>query len=174
MAKREKELMVGELVEHLKRATSLFVTDFRGLSAMDMNELRRKLCKASSNYTVVKNKIARLALERSDLSKVTDLIDGPVGFTFGEEAPEVISKVLVNFAKDHENLKICGALCGGELWPGTYVKEIAALPSRERLLQVLVWGMARPLSGLVGVLAQVLRGPVLALSGLIEKRQKGE
>lgn len=173
MARREKEFMVGELAESLRKSTLMFVTDFRGLSAIDMDELRRKLGKASSNYMVVKNKIARLALEGSNLSKVTELIDGPVGFAFGEEAPEVISKILVSFAKDHEHLKICGALHGGELWPSTYIKEIAALPSREVLLQVLVRGMAQPLSGLGGVLAQVLRGLICVVNGILEKRQKG-
>lgn len=173
MARREKELMVGELVKDLKKAAPLFVTDFRGLSAIDMDELRRKLGKASSNYMVVKNRIARLALEGSNLSKVTDLIDGPVGFAFGEEAPEVISKILVSFAKDHEHLKIRGAVCGGELWPGTYIKEIAALPSREVLLQILVWGMAQPLSGLGGVLAQVLRGLICVVNGIIRGGDHG-
>lgn len=168
MAKREKEYMVEELIEKLKSAPSLFVTGFRGLTALEMDDLRRKLEKVSSNYIVVKNKIAKLALERSNSSKVIELLDGPCGFTYGDVSPETISKTLIYFAKDHEALKICGALAFGEVLTGDYIEKLAALPSREVLLGRVVSGLASPISGLVGVFSQVLRN----LINVVEKIKK--
>lgn len=172
MARREKEYMVGELVDKLKGVPYLFVTGFKGMTSLDMNDLRRELDKVSMNYMVVKNRVAKLALERSDLSRVIGLMEGPIGFTFGKEAPEVISKILINFAKDHEALRIYGAITDGEIVNADHIKTIAMLPSKEQLLATVVFGLTLPMSGLVGVLNQVVSGFVNVLDRIKEK--KGE
>lgn len=172
MVSREKELIVKELIERLKDAPSLFVTGFKGLSAQDMDELRRKLGKISLNFMVVKNRTAKLALERSKLTKVIDLIDGPCGFAFGEIAPEAISKVLVNFAKEHEALRICGALASGEVLGNDYIKEMASLPSRETLVATVVLGLAWPMASFVGALHRLTCSFVNVIDRIKEKKEE--
>jgi len=172
MVSREKELIVKELIERLKDTPSLFVTGFKGLSAQDMNELRRKLDKMPLNFMVVKNRIAKLALEQSKLNKVIDLIDGSCGFAFGEVAPEAISKMLVNFAKEHDALRICGAMAWGEVLNIDYIKEMASLPSRETLVATVVLGLAWPMTSFVGVLHRLFCSVVNVIDRIKEKKEE--
>jgi len=137
-----------------------------------MNELRRKLDKMPLNFMVVKNRIAKLALEQSKLNKVIDLIDGSCGFAFGEATPEAISKMLVNFAKEHDSLRICGALARGEVLNIDYIKEMASLPSRETLVATVVFDLAWPMTSFVGVLHRLFCSLVNVIDRIKEKKEE--
>ena len=174
MASRDKELLVKELTNRFQQAKVLIVTKIKGLGAMEVNQLRRKLDAHSGQYLVVKNRLAKLALKDSNLSEGLGLIEGSVGIVISKESPESISKPLVDFGKKHPALNICGALTGAKLLSSDYVKTIAALPSREVLLASVLRGLNAPVSGLVSTLSRIIRKFVSVVDKIKEKKEKNE
>ncbi|MEA3328285.1 MAG: 50S ribosomal protein L10 [Candidatus Omnitrophota bacterium] len=172
MASFDKELLVKELTSRFQQAEVLIFTKINRLSAMEMNQLRRKLNTQAGQYLVVKNRLAELALKNSNLSKGLDLIEDSVGIAISKESPESIFKSLVDFNKDHPALDICGALTGEKLLSSDCVKAIAALPSREVLLASVVRGLNAPVNGLVNALSQVIRKFVIVLDKIRKKQEK--
>ena len=176
MASFDKELMTKELKDKFQDAAFLIVTSFKGLSAIEMHGLRRKLDSHSCEYLVIKNRIARLVLKSclptgrgTDLSKSVGLIDGSVGLTLGGLSPEDISKLLVNFIKSHESLVIRGGLFEEGLVSAGYIKELASLPTRDVLLATVVMALNAPISGLVNTLDQVIKKFVIVIDKVREK-----
>jgi len=176
MASYDKELMTKELKDKFQDAAFLIVTSFKGLSAIEMNELRRRLDSHSSEYLVIKNRIARSVLKSwlptgrgMDLSKCVGLIDGPVGLTVGRLSPEGVSKLLINFIKSHESLVIRGGLIEEGLVSTDYIKELASLPTRDVLLATVVRGLNAPIGGLVNTLNQVIKKFVIVIDKVREK-----
>ena len=176
MASYDKQVMSKELKDRFQDTAFLIVTSFKGLSAIEMHELRRRLDSHSSEYLVIKNRIARLTLKTcrptgrgTDLSKCVGLIDGPVGLTIGKESPEGICKLLVNFIKSHESLVIRGGLIEEGLVSTDYIKELASLPTRDVLLASVVRGLNAPIGGLVNTLNQVIKNFVIVIDKVREK-----
>src|SRR4029078_9696064 len=82
MQKKDKERIVAELADRLREAQSLIVTDYRGLSVKDIDDLRTKLLEHSVRYTVVKNTLTRLAAEQAEAKELLELLDGPTAIAF--------------------------------------------------------------------------------------------
>ncbi len=168
-----KKLMTEELAATLKKARLLVVTNYKGLSSQDLNELRKALRDAEAGYLVVKTSMAKRALTETSQKKILDMMSGEVGIAFDErEDPSFISKTLMKFAKDHEVLKICGGTVGEDVLTEEDIKSIAALPSREVLLGKLANVLNAPMQGLAGALNQILSKIVYALNAVKEKKEK--
>ena len=133
------------------------------MSAADFVELRRKLEKVTDKTVAVKNSITRLAFKKIGITDAKGLLKGPVFLAIGNKEPQLISKVLVEFAKGRENFQLDGAYLEGNVVPGEYVKSLAALPSREALIASVVGGLNAPISGFVNVMGQLIRSLAIAL-----------
>ena len=100
MLKRDKERIVAELADRLRSAQSLIVTDYRGLSVKEIDDLRTKLLEHGVRYTVVKNTLTRLAAEQAEEKDLLELLDGPTAIAFLESDadPAAAAKVLNEIA----------------------------------------------------------------------------
>lgn len=174
MPKQEKKYMVEEIANRLKKSQSVFVTDFRGLKAVDVGVLRGKLEGVNSDFFVVKNTLAKIALKDAEMEQLTDLISGSISLVLAEEDPVKPAKFLVDFAKGNEKFTIKGGYVDGQFISIDGVKELALLPSKEILLARVVGGIKAPVSGLVFVLSGVLRGLVCALNQIKDKKMENE
>lgn len=159
----EKERQVEELEERFKRAQALVLTDFRGLSANEMVELRRELRGAHLEYRVVKNRLAKLAAQRAGL-ELDELLAGPTGICFGYDDPALAFKLSVAAAKKFEHYVIKGGVSEGELVDAREVEELAKLPSREELLTRLAAAFQGPIVALAAVLSALVRDLVVVLN----------
>ena len=169
-----KELMVKEISESLKSDT-LIVTNYKGLSAQDLNELRRELRNISGKYLVVKDSMIKRAIGEDPSKGIATLIEGAVGIAIDrKEEPSYISKILVKFAKDHEFLKICGGIMNGELITKDDIKELASLPSREAMLGKLANVLNAPIQGLAVSLNAIICKFLYALNAVKDKKPKEE
>lgn len=165
MLKTEKEQTVNQLAGIISGAKGIYLTDFTGLGVRSITELRRKLRESSASYRVVKNTLARLAVERARLTDVgqagvnrlKDFLDGPTGIAYTESDPVVPAKVLIDFAKKDQRPKIKSALVDGRVFTPEQVASLAALPSKKELLSQLLGGVRAPLSLLVGCLQELPR-----------------
>lgn len=158
-----KELMFQEMVRALESKNYIFFARYQGLSATDFVELRRKLATVTDRTVAVKNSITRLAFKQIGITDATGLLKGPILLAIGKKEPQLISKVLVEFAKGRENFQLDGAYLEGSVFPAEYVKSLAALPSREVLLASVVGGLNAPISGFVSVMGQLIRSLAIAL-----------
>ena len=172
VALETKKLMVKEITSRLNSAETLIVTRYKGLSAQDMNELRKELKKIAGEYLVVKDSMAKKALKDSANSAITEFIQGEVGIAVHKSDLSIVSKMLVKFSKEHEPLKICGGFADGAILSNQEIIAIAALPSREVLLTKLAIILNSPIQGLVVSLNGIICKLAYALNAVKESKQK--
>lgn len=168
-----KKLVVKEVSDRLNDKDILIITNYRGLSAQDLNELRRELRNISGEYVVVKDSMVKRALAEGPNNRITEFIEGEVGIAIDErQDPTYISKVLVRFSKDHKVLKIRGGIMKGEMLSTDDIKALAALPSRRVLLGKLANVLNAPIQGLAGALHAIISKVVYALNAVKDKKEE--
>lgn len=160
----EKEQIVSELVEHLKKMNSLVLTSFSGLTAAAEGTLRRTCQVGGVKYVVVKQTLFTKALEAAGI-KATLPFEGNVSALFAFEDATTPAKILKDFLKaQKEKVKILGGMLEGRVLSQNEVVELGKLPGRNELLARLVGAIRAPLSGLVQVLSGNTRKLVFVLS----------
>ena len=173
MPKPEKEANVARLKALLQGTEAVLVTGFRGLTVVQMNELRNRLREAQTEYHVVKNTLTRLAAQETGLPQLPDLLEGPVALAFVGADPVQTAKILADFRKDNEEkLVLLGGIMAGRTLTTEDVIAMASLPPRPVLLARMVGAFQAPISGLVNVLQGTLRGLVYALDAIAKKKEK--
>ena len=171
MATAKKVERVEEVSEKLKRTTGLVITDYRGLSVAEMQDLRRRLRAGGVDYLVVKNTLARRAAAENGMSALEPELVGPVGMAVGYDEPVTTAKLVNDYIKQTRKLVIKGGLLGTTVLDADGVKQLADLPGRDALLAQL----AGTLNHSVAQLAGALNGAVAKLAnGLEAYRQKLE
>jgi large subunit ribosomal protein L10 len=170
MKKTEKEALVTDLRDRIQGSSSLYYTDFTGLNVKRMTELRRRLRKAGVEYIVIKNTLARRAVQEMGLP-MEDRLRGPTGVVIGKD-PVAAAKLLTDFAREFEQKpEIKGGMLDGKVIGVAQVKKLATLPSRQEMLSQLASGMQSPLAGFVGALGGVLYMFAGALEALKTQRE---
>lgn len=170
MNKTEKQQVVDALAAQLKRARSVYVTDFAGLNVARVTDLRRRLRKAGVEYVVVKNTLARRALDGAGVAGLAHHLSGNTALALGPDA-SAAAKVLTDFAKEFQKPAVKGGVVEGRAVSPEQVKRLAQLPSREVLLAELGAAMQAPLAGFVGVLQSLLSNFAGALEALKTQRE---
>ncbi|HAZ10187.1 MAG: 50S ribosomal protein L10 [Omnitrophica bacterium GWA2_41_15] len=172
VALETKKSMVKEITSRLNSAETLIVTSYKGLSAQDINELRKELKRIAGEYLVVKDSMAKIALKDGVNNRIAEFIQGEVGIVVYQKDISVVSKTLVKFLKDHELLKICGGFSNGEILSNNDIIAIASLPSREALLAKLANVLNSPIQGLAGSLSGIICKFLYALNAIKDKKEK--
>jgi len=165
MARPDKVEQVELLTEKLKSARVAVLTDYRGLTVAQMQDLRSRLRAQSVEYRVVKNTLARRAAVEAGHESFQDLLKGPVGIAFGYAEPGVPAKVLGEFTRQTRiRVEIVGGLVEGRVMGGEQVRQTADLPSRDVLIAQLLGTLQSPVAQLVAT----IQAPVQQLVGLLE------
>ncbi|WP_026988845.1 50S ribosomal protein L10 [Fodinicurvata fenggangensis] len=151
MDRREKEALVASLRERFDTATSVVVTQQKGLTVAQSMELRRKARDAGANYKVTKNRLAKLALDGTKFQALSPLMTGPTALAISDDAVAG-AKVCAEFAKKNDKLTIIGGSLNGELLDEDGVKALAALPSLDELRGKIVGLVQTPATNVAGVL----------------------
>jgi large subunit ribosomal protein L10 len=160
------------LSERLAASETIFTADYRGLTVKEMAELRARLRAAETEFTVVKNTLARRAAAQTGRDALLAYIDGPTAIAWVGGDPAVAAKALNGFATEHPGaLTVKGGLLEGAELPSADVLRLARLPSREQLLGQLAAGIAAPLSGLAGSLGNLIGGLARSLAALQAQRE---
>ena len=159
MDRTSKENLAGDLREKFTKANIALFADYKGLKSTEADSLRRALRAKQAEVQVLKNNIGRLITKGGEMGDdakgLMDRVVGPtlVAFAYGD--PAAAAKVLNDFAKDHEALKIKESLFGKKLLSSAEVSQLAELPSREVLLSMLLSVMNGPIRSFVTVLGQL-------------------
>ncbi|HUI64248.1 MAG TPA: 50S ribosomal protein L10 [Bacteroidota bacterium] len=171
MKRNEKEQIVAEVVEEVRKANGMFFTDFTGLTVEQATELRREFYKAGVNYRVVKNTLIQKALEQvSGFDRVYDRLIGPTGVAFAFEDPVVPAKIIQKFSEKHSKLSLKVCVLEREVYDGSRLPELAKLMSRKELMGAIVGCVQAPLAVVPTVVNAVLRD-LVSVVGEIEKKK---
>jgi len=170
----EKVAKVEELERHLKGASVVILTDYRGLTVDEIGALRARLREVDLEYRVAKNTLLTLAARRLGLAGLPTFLNGPTAVVFGRDDPGVPARVLQEFIRQYRKLEIKGGLVEGEALDAESVCALAALPSRAELLARVIGGIQGPLRMLVTVLSSTPRALVSTLDALRAQREAAE
>ena len=168
MPTQEKIESVEELRGRLDGVRTLLLTEYRGLTVQQLSDLRKQLRSVSAEYTVIKNRLARLALS-PDMAEVKGLLKGPTGMIITKDDPVAVAKAVHTFARTNQALVIKAGYVEGRLIPPDGLKALADLPSREALRAQLVGAISGPLTQLVSL----LQAPQRELVYVLSERGKG-
>jgi len=169
--REEKEAVVSQIKEKLGAAQVAILTDYRGLTVAEMNELRKKCRENNVEFRVVKNTLTWLAAKSLGLEELQDYLKGPTAIAFGLEDPVIPAKIISEFSKDHDDLEIKGGILEGKVIPIEKIKELAELPPKDQLLAKLAGAMNSPMAMLLNVLNAPIRDFVYALEALRKKKE---
>jgi large subunit ribosomal protein L10 len=173
ISREAKEAAVAQLSDEFGRLKLAVMTDYRGLTVSEVEELRGQLRKQGITYRVAKNTLLRLAASNSsalaDMDPAT--FTGPMALAMGFDDEVAPARLIFQYAKKHDALEIVGGITGdGTVLTAAQVKALATLPTRDQLLGQLVGTIAAPLTGFVGVMAGNVRSIINLLNALEEKR----
>jgi large subunit ribosomal protein L10 len=164
----EKAGTIEELRQRLGGATAAVLTEYRGLTVQQLSELRKQLRAASAEYRVVKNRLARVAIEGSALATLRPHLSGPIGVVIARKDPAAVAKALQGFAKTHPALQVRVGVVDGQLLDAQGLKAVADLPPRDALRAQVVGAVQGPLAQLVGL----LQAPQRELAYILAERGK--
>ena len=174
MPREKKAQIIDELQQVFSECRVGIFTDYRGLSVAEMSVLRRSLRNSDIKYRVVKNTLARFAVERAGKNELVSFFEGPVAIAFSYGDITGPARVLAEYIRDSKtSLSIRGGFLGDRVLTPGDVETLATLPSREILLGKLLAGMQSPVITLVSCLANPLRGVIGVLQARI-KQLEGE
>jgi large subunit ribosomal protein L10 len=151
MARADKQAAVAEIVESFNDAAGAVLTEYRGLTVKELQELRRSLGE-NANYAVVKNTLAKLAAKEAGITAFDDLLTGPTAIAFINGDVVEAAKGLRDFAKANPTLVIKGGIYEGQPLDAKEIAKLADLESREVLLGKLAGAMLASLSQAVYLL----------------------
>ena len=172
MKKAEKEAIVGEVAEQVQQAQALYFADFTGLSVAEETELRREFRKSGVSYRVVKNTLARKAMERvSGFDKVFDKLVGPTGIAFAGDDIGVPAKIIKKFSDKGRKLKLKAAVVEMQVYDGAKLDALASMPSRKEVIASILGCLQSPVTGVVNVLNAVARDLVSTIGEIEKKKQ---
>jgi large subunit ribosomal protein L10 len=171
VTREEKVESLAELRESLGRARAAVLTDFRGLSVADMTDLRRHLRKSSVRYHVVKNTLAKRAVEDTPLAGLARYFVGPTGVAVSHGDPLAAAKAIMTWAKGRPTFSVKAGVVEGAVLETAELQAVAALPGREQLLSQLLSVLQAPIRNL----ASVLQGQIRAAAAVLDQvRQQKE
>lgn len=150
----DKKTIVNEVADIASRSISAGVADYRGLTVAEMTSLRNRADKAGVYLKVVRNTLAKRAVENTSFACIQDVLKGPVLLAFTKEDPGAVARLLRDFIKECEKLTVCGLSIGGKLLPAKDLETMAKLPTREQALANLMLVMLAPVTKFVRTMAE--------------------
>jgi large subunit ribosomal protein L10 len=153
----EKVATVEKLRARFEGARTVVLTEYRGLTVQQLNDLRKQLRAVSAEYQVVKNRLARLAGQGTGLDALQSYLKGPTAAVISNDDPVSVTKTLQTFARANQALAIKVGYVEGQVLPAAQLRALADLPSKDVLRAQIVGVVQGPLVQLVGLLTAAHR-----------------
>jgi large subunit ribosomal protein L10 len=150
----DKKALVAEVNEVAKRAHSAVAAEYRGLSAGKFDELRKQARSNGIYLHVVKNTLARKAVQGTSFECMGPALIGPLVLGFSLEDPGAVGRVIKDFAKVNDKLVVKAVSIGGQLYGSKDIERLASLPTREQALSMLMGVMLAPITQFVRTVAE--------------------
>ena len=166
-----KKEVVAEVSERLKKAQTVVLAEYRGLPVEDITVLRSRARASGVYLRVLKNTLARRAVQGTPFEKLADQMVGPLAYGISED-PVAAAKVLQAYAKGNDKLVIKGGAMPNQVLSAKEVGALASMPSREQLLATLLGTMNAPITKFVQTLNEVPSKFVRTLAAVRDAKEK--
>ena len=151
MNKEQKQHYIKEMTAQFENSEAVLVTHYQGLSVKQLDDLRKQMREHGIKFQITKNRITKLALEKTKCKDLSSLFTGPTAVAFGEDAI-MSARILSKFAKDNENLKLIGGIMDDEVLDQAGVQNVASLPTLDEARANIVGILNAPASKLISIL----------------------
>jgi len=166
----EKKAVVADVSAHVAEAQAIIIAEYRGLSVGNMTQLRAKARESGIYFRVLKNTLARRAIDGTPFSGLSDQMVGPLAYGIGSD-PVVAAKVLYEFSKSNDKFVIKAGAMPNLIMSSKDIASLAALPSRNELISKLLGTMQAPIATFVRTLNEVPTRFVRGLAAVRDKRE---
>lgn len=150
----DKKTFVKEVNAVAVESVTAVAAEYRGLSVAEMTELRKQARDAGVYLRVVKNTLARRAVEGTEFECMQETLKGPILLAFAKEDPGAAARVIKDFAKGHKALQAVSLSAGGQLLPASDLSTLADLPTLDQARAMLLGVFMAPMNQLVRTLAE--------------------
>ena len=151
----DKKAIVAEVNEAAGGALSAVLADYRGVTATDMTILRKQAREGGVYLRVVRNTLAKRAVDGTEFECIKDVLVGPTILAFSMEDPGAAARLLKDFAKENKEFEIKALSVGGELLGADQIDRLAKLPTRDQALGMLASVIQAPITKLVRTFNEV-------------------
>ena len=167
----EKEAIVAEVAEVANSALSVVVAEYAGIESTDMDDLRAKAREGGVYLRVIKNTLARRALEGTEYACLQDTLVGPLVMAFSQEDPGSAARVVKDFAKENDKLAVKALSIGGQLLEASELDRLAKLPTKDQAISMLMSVMQAPVTKLARTLNEVPGKLVRTVAAIRDDKQ---
>jgi len=174
MPRPEKVQAVTDIRERLEDARAVFLTEYRGLSVGDVQELRNSLREAGAEYKVVKMTLAKLAAGDAGIEGIDDYLEGPTALAFANTDPVATAKALKEFSQSHDVFVLKAGYLSGDILSPEEISNLAEIEPREVLLAKIAGAAKAPLNSFAAMLASFNRDAASMFTQLLDKKESGE
>ena len=174
MRKEQKIELVNIITAEIKESAGVIITNYKGLTFDQMDEIRRSFKEAGNDYRVIKNTLLKKALNADNITEIDYTLVEPTALVVVKEDFAAAAKLAKKYAKDAAMSKffaIKGGYFDGMALDQSGIEKLADLPSREELLAKALGSMNAPITNFVSVLANIPRGLVNVLNALKTKKE---
>lgn len=168
--KGKKEEIVKELTDELSKAKGIVFTNYKKVSANDVNALRSECYKENVKFRIAKKTLINIALKGAKIELDAKALKGQIGVAYSLEDEVAPAKVAATFKKGNESFELLNGILDGNALDEKEVAALAKLPSKEELLGKLVGTLNAPISGFVNVLAGNIRGLSTCLKAIADQK----
>jgi len=151
MNKEQKKNYIKEMETQFQNNEAILVTHYQGLTMTQLDELRSQMREHGIKFKITKNRITKLALEKTKCKDLTNLFSGATAVAFSDDAI-ISARILSKFAKNNVNLKLLGGIMGEEVLDQAGVQNVANLPTLDEARAKIVGILATPASKFVSIL----------------------
>ena len=163
MNKEKKESYIKEMTAQFDKSEAVIVTHYQGLSVKQLDNLRKQMREHGIQFKITKNRITKIALQKSRCKDLTNLFTGPTAVALSEDAISS-AKILTKFSKENENLKILGGIMGKEILDVAAVANVATLPTLDEARAKIIGILRSPAQKITSILlAPASKIAILAL-----------
>jgi len=149
--KEQKKSYITEMEAQFQNNEAIMVTHYQGLTMSQLDELRAQMREHGIKFTITKNRITKIALEKTKCKELSNLFTGATAVAFSDDAI-MSARILSKFAKTNENLKLLGGIMGEEVLDQAAVQNVANLPTLDEARANIVGILATPASKFVSIL----------------------
>ncbi|PCI65322.1 MAG: 50S ribosomal protein L10 [Piscirickettsiaceae bacterium] len=150
----QKQAVVAEVAEVAAKAFSVVAAEYRGLTVVEMTELREKARQSGVYLRVVKNTLVKKAVENTEFECVQDALVGPLLMAFSMEDPGCAARLVKEFSKDHKTLETKFVSVSGQLLEASELDRLSKLPTKDQSISMLMSVMKAPIEKFVRTLAE--------------------
>ena len=163
ISKEKKQSYIKEMTTQFDKSEAVIVTHYQGLTVKQLDELRKKMRDHGIQFKITKNRITKLALEKTRCKELSKLFTGPTAVALSSDAI-TSAKILTNFSKENSNLKILGGIMGEDVLDVVGVQNVATLPSLDEARAKIIGILRSPAQKIASILlAPASKIAILAL-----------